>query len=76
MSVDNSILAVNTAGLGHSNSIPLPVRLFRACNGTAPVQDEPYAPAFDTHDGKRFLVNCLAEPVGKFTVLMNWVFPQ
>jgi serine/threonine-protein kinase len=80
MSVDGSVFAVDTRNLGRTEAFPAPVRLFQACPATRPqglpLRGEPIAPGFDTLDGQRFLVNCLLEPPGRFTVLMNWTFPK
>jgi hypothetical protein len=80
MSGDGSVFAVDTRNLGRTETLPTPVRLFQACPATQPhglpLRGQPYYPAFDTRDGQRFLVNCLAEPPGRFTVLMNWTFPK
>jgi hypothetical protein len=80
MSKDGAVFGVNTSGLGKSETIALPTRLFRACPQSMPVPNPEtglyYDSAMDTHDGKQFLVNCLAQLPGKFTVLMNWSFPQ
>jgi hypothetical protein len=80
MTGDSSIYAADIRGLGRTAAIPLPVRLFQACPGTGavgpPLAGIPYTYAFDTHDGKKFLVVCRAEPNGRFTVLTNWRFPR
>jgi hypothetical protein len=80
MSRDSSLYAVNTRNLGQSTTAPLPSRLFQACPGTQtvlpPLTGRTYGYAFDTHDGQRFLINCLAEPPGQYRVLMNWHRPQ
>ena len=80
MSGDGSVFAVDTRNLGKTQTLPTPVRLFQACPATQPqglpLRGEPIAPSFDTLDGQRFLVNCLLEPPGRFTVLMNWTFPK
>jgi hypothetical protein len=80
MTYDASIVSVDTRGLGRADSLPPPARLFQACPGSKPYavpnSDEPYGFAFDTRDGRRFLVNCRVEPPGKFTVLMNWKYPS
>ena len=57
-----------------------PSRLFQACPGTKPFgvpnsgTSQEYA--FDTRDGKRFLVTCFIEPAGNLTILMNWKFSR
>ena len=80
MSKDGAVFGVNTSGLGKSETIALPARLFRACPQSRPSPSPEtgsyYESAMDTHDGKQFLVNCWAQLPGKFTVLMNWSFPQ
>ena len=80
MSGDGSTFAVDTRNLGRTETLPTPVRLFQACPATQPqgipLRGEPSAPDFDTRDGQRFLVNCLVEPPGRFTVLMNWTFTK
>jgi len=32
----------------------------------------PYSSPLDTRDGKKFLVSCLVDVPGQYTVLMNW----
>jgi Tol biopolymer transport system component len=80
MSGDGSVFAVDTRNLGRTETLPTPVRLFQACPATQPqgmpLRGEPISPDFDTRDGQRFLVSCLVEPPGRFTVLMNWTFPK
>jgi Tol biopolymer transport system component len=80
MSRDGSVFAVDTRTLGQTETLPTPVRLFQACPATQPqgmpLRGEPTAPGFDTRDGQRFLVNCLLEPPGLFTVLLNRTFPK
>ena len=71
MSVDGTAFAVNTRDLGRTETLPTPVRLFRTCASSETI----LGPAFDTRDGQRFLVACLMEPPGRFTVLMNWTVP-
>ena len=77
MSPDFTIYAVNTASLGRSGGAPAPLPLFRVCPGTAPVAPpmvgQTFDGAFDTRDGQRFLVDCRAQPAGKYLVLMNWL---
>jgi Tol biopolymer transport system component len=67
------IFAVDMRNLGRTKTLSTPVPLFRVCPGTQPLHD---SPPFDTRDGQQFLVNCLVEPPGQFTVLMNWTFPK
>ncbi len=74
-SLDGSIFAVDTRNLGQTDTLPTPVRLFRACAQTEPPNLETLGSPFDTRDGQRFLVTCRLEPPGRFTVLMNWTFP-
>ena len=81
MAPDRAIYAADTRSLGHSGAAPSGVRLFGTCPGTSisslPATDATYMAPYDTHDGKRFLVNCNAEPRGRFSVLLNWPFgPQ
>jgi Tol biopolymer transport system component len=80
MSRDGSVFTVDTRTLGRTETLPTPVRLFQACPATQPqgmsLRGEPSAARFDTRDGQTFLVNCLVEPPGRFTVLMNWTFPK
>ena len=78
MAGDASILAVDSSNLSRGDTLPAPTRLFKACPGTLassmPLTGAWYNYAFDTRDGQRFLVNCVAQPPGKFTVRMNWKF--
>ena len=57
-----------------------PSHLFQACPGTKPFgvpnSGASWEYAFDTRDGKRFLVTCALEPAGKLTILMNWKFSR
>ena len=80
MSADSSIYAADMRGLGRAASVPPPTLLFPACPGTGalgpPLAGQTFNHAFDTHDGKKFLVVCRAELPGRFTVLTNWKFPQ
>jgi hypothetical protein len=71
MSSDGSTFTVNTGDLGRTETLPTPVRLFRAC----PSFETLLGPAFDTRDGQRFLFACRMEPPGRFTVLTNWTVP-
>jgi Tol biopolymer transport system component len=79
MSRDGAVWSVGTRDLGR-RSVPPPVKLFRACEDTAvfgrPVTGQSYFMPYDTRDGRRFLVTCLATPPGKFMVLLNWPFHQ
>jgi serine/threonine protein kinase/Tol biopolymer transport system component len=76
MTRDGSIYAVESGNLGKTGAAPVPVRLFRACPDSAPLSPamtgQSYDYAFDTRDGQRFLLNCMNEPPGKFSVLLNW----
>ena len=72
LSADGSIFFVDLHSLGQAETLPTPVRLFRAC----PTSERLLAPAFDTRDGQRFLVTCRVEPPGRFTALMNWTVPS
>ncbi len=78
LGIDSWLYAVNTIGLGRSVQAPNPVRLFHACamttTASAAASNQMYAYPYDTHDGKRFLFNCNAEPSSQFTVLLNWPF--
>ena len=80
MSADSAIYAADTRGLGRADTVPPPVRLFQACGAAGamapPLSGQPYNYAFDTNDGKKFLVVCRAEPAGRFTVLMNAKLPR
>lgn len=79
LSRDLTIYAVATSDL-KSGTVSRPERLFRACpRGNDPVSlplptrgASSWGYMFDTIDGKRFLVNCAAHPLGQFVVLMNW----
>jgi dipeptidyl aminopeptidase/acylaminoacyl peptidase len=78
MSPDSSIYTADTRALGGTKPIQPPTRMFQACPGTEaigpPASGDPFDYAFDTHDGRKFLVVCRVEPAGRFTVLMNWNF--
>jgi serine/threonine protein kinase len=80
MSGDGTIFAVDSTNLGRAETLPTPTPLFKACPATGvssmPLTGNPYNFAFDTRDGQRFLVNCVAQPPDKFTVRMNWQFPN
>jgi eukaryotic-like serine/threonine-protein kinase len=80
MAGDATIFAVDSTNLGRRETLPAPKALFKACPGTLassmPFTGNPYSYSFDTRDGQRFLVNCVAQPPGKFTVRMNWKFPD
>jgi Tol biopolymer transport system component len=69
------VFAVDTRGLA-AGKLSAPVRLFKACPqsqpSNRPMFGGPYSPPLDTRDGKRFLVSCLVDPPGQYTVLMNW----
>ena len=76
MDADATVYAANTGDFGHSSQPPKITKLFRACEGRKamlpPVANLSYAYDYDTHDGRRFLVNCTVEPPGQVTVLLNW----
>ena len=76
MSADYTIHAVKTTDLGRSSTMPSPSPLFRACPGRLalrpPMMGQTFGHNFDTLDGKRFLVNCVVDPPGRFVVLLNW----
>src|SRR4029079_8049010 len=78
MDASATIYAANSEALGRSPQPPKVTKLFHACEERrvvlAPVTGQSYAHSYDTHDGKRFLVNCTVEPSGQFTVLLNWPF--
>ena len=75
MTADFSVYSVDTRNLSRSGATPAPVRLFKACPGTAPylppLTAQSYGYAFDTHDGQKFLVNCRVRPAGRYVVLLN-----
>jgi len=77
MALDFAIYAVDLKNLGKGGPMPLPVRLFLPCPGTralgAPNPVEPYQYNFDSQDGQRFLVNCQADPPGRYTIMLNWL---
>jgi hypothetical protein len=74
MAGDSDIYVADTHNLGRSGSTPLPSRLFRPCPAAEPYSKVGlgYEYNFDTHDGQRFLLNCLVSPPGRFIVLLNW----
>lgn len=78
MSPERALYASDTRNLSRSSEAPATVRLFDVCPGRSipslPARDVTYTSVYDTHDGKRFLVNCNAEPRGRFSVLLNWPF--
>jgi serine/threonine protein kinase len=67
MSEDATILAVPTSALRLDGGGPRPQPLFRPCPGSG---------AYDTLDGKRFIVNCTLRPSREYVVLMNWPLAQ
>jgi serine/threonine protein kinase len=79
MTADFSIYSVNARNLGRADATPPPVRLFKACPGTAPylppLTAQSYSFAFDTRDGQKFLVNCRAQQAGRYVVLLNALSP-
>lgn len=76
MSGNSTIYSVDLKNLGRGGQMPLPQPLFRACPATkalgSALLNEAYQYNFDTLDGERFLVNCVAEPPGRYQVVMNW----
>ena len=80
MSPERTVYGVDTRNLGRSREAPVPVKFFDACPGrlvrSPPATNQTYSAPFDTHDGKRFLVNCTVEPPGRFLVLLNWPFGE
>jgi serine/threonine-protein kinase len=66
MAGDSDIYAADMRNLGRSGSIPLPSRLFRPCPEAEPFSraDTGFEYNFDTHAGRRFLVNHLPGPCG------------
>jgi len=75
MAPDSALYAVSAKNLGALATPVAPVRLFKACPNTLPFDPpetrQPFGWPFDTHDGQRFLVNCLVQPVGLYVVLLN-----
>jgi Tol biopolymer transport system component/tRNA A-37 threonylcarbamoyl transferase component Bud32 len=75
-SPDSSLWSFGTKGLARSEVLD-PLRLFRPCPSSAfvsaPTRRTSYMRAFDTHDGKRFLVTCAVDPPGRFSVFLNWL---
>jgi Tol biopolymer transport system component len=75
MSPEFDIEAVSIRNLGRSDETPTPVRLFKACPQTAPVDPpmtgQTFGWPFDTRDGQKFLVNCRVQPAGRYVVLLN-----
>jgi hypothetical protein len=78
MDGDATIFAVDSTNLGRADTLPAPARLFQACPGTRaanmPLTGNPFGYSFDTRDGQRFLLNCVAQPPGEFTIRINWRF--
>ena len=78
MSPDLALYVAETKNLGRSGEAPRTVKMFGLCPGTTvtsrPGTNSTYATPYDTHDGKRFLINCNTEPRGRFSVLLNWPF--
>jgi Tol biopolymer transport system component len=76
MSEDATIHALPADMLRLDGPVPPPQALFRACPGAVPaltpMSGRSYANAFDTLDGKRFLVDCSLRNTQQFNVLMNW----
>jgi serine/threonine protein kinase/Tol biopolymer transport system component len=77
MAPDFALYAVSTGNLSKTTAVALPTRLFQACPRTEPLErpatGQSFGYAFDTHDGQRFLINCMVEPGGHYRVLMNWL---
>jgi len=75
VSAGDAVFAVDTRALA-AGPVSAPVRLFKACPQSQPnfrpMFGTPYNSPVDTRDGQRFLVACLLEPPGQYTVLMNW----
>jgi TolB protein len=73
---DSSLWSVSTDGFSQGK-IPDPVRLFGMCASTG-LGEQPQIGGsqtpYDTHDGKRFVVECLADSSNRLTVLLNWPF--
>lgn len=69
------LFSVNTRGLA-SGKVSAPVRMFKACPQSQPgsraLSGSAYNSPLDTRDGRRFLVACLVDPPGQYTVLLNW----
>jgi Tol biopolymer transport system component len=76
MSEDATIHAVPTSALRVGGVGPRPQALFRPCPGSAPFSPpmtaQFWGTAFDTLDGKRFLVNCSLRASREYVVLMDW----
>jgi hypothetical protein len=66
--------------ISRAETLPPPAPLFKACPETLtlslPLTGASFNYSFDTRDGQRFLVNCVAQLRGKFTIRMNWQFPE
>ena len=84
MAAGSVVFAVDTSALA-AGKVSAPVHLFKACSQSQPgnpdagrgagggaLNGAPYFSPLDTRDGKRFLVACLVDPPGQYTVLMNW----
>ena len=80
MAADFNVYSVDTRNLDRSGGVPAPVRLFTACPNTGPflppLISQSYAFSFDTRDGQRFLVNCRAQPAGRYVILLNALSPS
>jgi eukaryotic-like serine/threonine-protein kinase len=74
LSAGDVVFAVNTQALG-AGKVSTPAQLFKACPQSQPGYRDigPYLSPLDTRDGKRFLVACLVEPPGQYTVLLNGI---
>jgi len=71
----DAVYAVDARALAAGKLSP-PVRLFKACPQTQPSNhlmfSGPFSPPLDTRDGEKFLISCLVDPPGQYTVLMHW----
>ena len=75
---DVGVYAARTSDLNRTGGVSVPELLFRACPQTAvagPMDGTPWDYVYDTDDGKRFLINCRAQPQDRFGVLLNWTMP-
>lgn len=74
-SLDDFIYSVDLSQFAFSNTLPKPVKLFRACPQTLPSatagSGNPFFYMFDTRDGNRFLVDCRVRAPGQFVVLLD-----
>ncbi len=75
---DVGVYAARTSDLNRTGGVSVPELLFRACPQTTvagPMDGTPWEYVYDTDDGKRFLINCRAQPQDRFGVLLNWTMP-